>query len=101
MGGSLRIFDYYRIFARTLETLMRLNPKRKTMMHTPKPVAAFIMRISISDIPSKDTTIDLCNVKMDTKASAKDTFRSANILGNEHFLTFIQFIVASVIFVKA
>ena len=71
------------------------------MMHTPKPVAAFIMRISISDIPSKDTTIDLCNENMDTKASAKDTFRNASIFVDVHFLTFIQFIVASVIFVKA
>ena len=71
------------------------------MMHTAEPVAIFIMRISVSVMPSKDTSMDRCKEKMDTKASAKEVFRNASILAEEVLRTFIQLIVARVIFAKA
>ena len=71
------------------------------MIHTAEPVATFIIRISISDIPSKDTSIDLCKENIETKASANDIFRKVVNFGDVLFLTFIQFAVANVIFVKA
>ena len=71
------------------------------MIHTAEPVATFIIRISISDIPSKDTSIDLCKENIETKASAKDIFRNVINFADLLFRAFIHFIVASVILVKA
>ena len=52
-------------------------------------------------MPSKDTSIERCKEKMETKASAKDMFRNASIFTDVLFLALIHFIVARVIFVKA
>ena len=79
----------------------RFNPSRKTMIHTAEPVATFMIRISISVIPSKDTSIDLCKEKIETKASAKDMFRNVINFADLLFRAFIHLIVASVILVKA
>lgn len=71
------------------------------MIQTAEPVETFIMRISISDIPSKETSIDRCKENIETKASAKDIFLKVVNFADVLLLAFIQFIVASVIFVKA
>ena len=79
----------------------RLSPKRNTMMHTALPVHAFIMVISAFVIPSKVTSIERCREKIETKASAKDIFRSAIICPDALCRDLIRLIVANVIFVKA
>ena len=70
-------------------------------MHTAEPSVAFIITISASVIPSNDTSIERCNANIDTKASAKDMFRSVISVADVLRRAFMSFIVASVIFVKA
>ena len=81
--------------------LTRFNPSRKTITHTAEPREAFIITISVSVIPSKDTSIERCNANIETKASAKDMFRSVISVADVLRRTFMNFIVASVILVKA
>ena len=71
------------------------------MMQTPKPSVIFIIRISVFVIPSKETSIDLCRENIEAKASAKEIFLNAISFADVLFRAFIQFIVASVNFVKA
>ena len=71
------------------------------MIHTAEPVATFMIRISVSVIPSNDTSMDLCKENKETKASAKDMFRNVINFTDLLFLASIHFIVASVILVKA
>ena len=71
------------------------------MMHTALPVHAFIIVISAFVIPSKVTSIERCREKIETKASAKDIFRSAIICPDALCRDLIRLIVANVIFVKA
>ena len=54
----------------------RFIPSRMIIMHTAEPRVAFIITISVSVIPLNDTSIERCNAKIETKASAKDIFRS-------------------------
>ena len=61
---------------------------------------AFIITISVSVIPSNDTSIERCNANIETKASAKDMFRSVIRVADELRRAFMSFIVASVILVK-
>ncbi len=70
-------------------------------MHTAEPVAAFMMRIPNSDIPSKETSIDLCKEKIETKAVAKEIFRSVTAFAERIWRDFIRFTVEPVIFVNA
>ena len=79
----------------------RLSPSKNTIMHTAEPVATFIMRISISVIPSKETSMERCKEKIETKAAAKEMFRSVINLAEELRRAFIHFIVARVILEKA
>ena len=65
------------------------------------PVVAFIMRIPASDIPSKETSIDLCREKTETKAVAKEIFRSVTAFAERIWRDFTNFTVACVIFVNA
>ena len=81
--------------------LTRFNPSRKTITHTAEPRVAFIITISVSVIPSKDTSIERCNANIETKASANDMFRSAISVADVLRRAFMSFIVASVILVKA
>ena len=69
-------------------------------MHTAEPVATFMMRISVAVIPSKDTSIDRCSEKTETKAFAKEIFRKAVVFTEVLLRAFIHLIVASVILVK-
>ena len=80
---------------------MRFKPSRKTITHMAEPRTAFIITISVSSMPSNDTSMERCNAKMDTNASEKDIFRK---LMNAHDVLrrdFIRLIVAIVIFAKA
>ena len=70
-------------------------------MHTAEPREAFIITISVSVIPSNDTSIERCNAKMETKASAKDMFRNVINFADVLFRDLIKFTVARVILVKA
>ena len=79
----------------------KLRPSRKTIMHTAGPRAAFIITISASVTPLKVTSIERCNAKMETKASANEMFSSVMSLADVLFRAFINLIVASVILVKA
>ncbi len=79
----------------------RFSPSRNTIIHTPEPVAAFMMRIPDSLIPSKETSIDLCKEKIETKAVAKEIFRSVTAFAERIWRDFTSFTVASVIFVNA
>ena len=81
--------------------LTRFNPSKKTITHTAEPRLAFIITISVSLIPSNDTSIERCNANIETKASAKDIFRSVISVTDVLRRAFMSFIVASVIFVKA
>ena len=80
--------------------LTRFNPSKKTITHTAEPRVAFIITISVSVIPSNDTSIERCNANIETKASAKDMFRSVIRVADELRRAFMSFIVASVILVK-
>ena len=65
------------------------------------PNVKFMICISFGVIPSKDTNMDRCKAKIETKASANDMLRKA-IIGPEVLrLNLMRLIVASVIFVKA
>ena len=77
--------------------LTRFNPSKKTITHTAEPRVAFIITISVSVIPSNDTSIERCNANIETKASAKDMFRSVIRVADELRRAFMSFIVASVI----
>ena len=79
----------------------RFNPSKNTTTHTAEPRVAFIITISVSVIPSNDTSIERCNANIDTKASAKDMFRSVMSIVEVLRRDFIRLIVASVILVKA
>lgn len=70
------------------------------MMHTAEPVAKFIMRISVSVIPSKDTSMDRCKEKIETKAFAKVIFRNVSRLTDVLFRALIHRMIASMILVK-
>ena len=60
-----------------------------------------MITISVSVIPSNDTSIERCNANIETKASAKDMFRSVISVADVLRRAFMNFIVASVILVKA
>ena len=62
---------------------------------------AFIITISVSLIPSNDTSIERCNANIETNASAKDMFRNAMSVADVLRRAFMNFMVASVILVKA
>ncbi len=70
-------------------------------MHTAEPRVAFIINISVSVIPSKDTSIERCNANMETKASAKDIFRNVMSAPDVLRRDFTRLIVAIVILAKA
>ena len=70
------------------------------MVHTAEPVATFMMRISVAGIPSKDTSIDRCSEKTETKAFAKEIFRKAVIFTEVLLRPFTHLMIASVMFVK-
>ena len=70
------------------------------MTQTAEPVTMFIILISFVDIPSNDTSMDLCNEKMETKASANEIFRNIFILSGVFLLDLTKFIVAKVNFVN-
>ena len=69
-------------------------------MHTAEPVATFIMRIPVSVIPSKDTSIDRCNEKIETKAFTKEIFRKATIFADLLFRACIHLMIAREILVN-
>ena len=79
----------------------RLSPSKNTIMHTAEPVATFIMRISISVIPSKETSMERCKEKMETNAAAKEMFRNVIRLADALRRAFIHFMAARVILEKA
>ena len=81
--------------------LIRFIPSRKTIIHTADPVRIFMIRISVSVIPSKDTSIERCNEKIDTEAVAKDMFLKVRVFSDGQRLDFISLTVAKVIFIKA
>ena len=79
----------------------RFSPSKNTIMHTPLPVAPFMMRIPDSVIPSKETSIERCKEKIETKAVAKEIFRSVTAFAERIWRDFTSFTVANVIFVNA
>lgn len=85
----------------TFSLMVKLIPSRNTITHTAEPSAAFIICISLSVIPSKDVSIDRCNAKIDTNASAKDIFRSVMRVADVLCRNLTRLIVARVIFVNA
>ena len=70
-------------------------------MHTREPREAFIITISVSLIPSNDTSIERCNANIETKASANDMFRNIRSIADLLRRAFMNLIIASVILVKA
>ena len=81
--------------------LTRFSPSRNTIIHTAQPVAPFMMRIPDSVIPSNETSIERCKEKIETKAVAKEIFRSVTAFAEQIWRDFTSFTVASVIFVNA
>ena len=69
-------------------------------MHTAEPVAAFIIRIWVADIPSKDTSIDRCSEKIETKPFAKAMFRKVITFADLLFCALLHRMIARVILVK-
>ena len=69
-------------------------------MQTTEPNAALNIAVLISDISPKETSIERCKAKIETKASAKDIFLKVISLAELLFLALIRFIKASVIFAK-
>ena len=78
-----------------------IKPSEKQIMHTAEPRDAFIITISTSRIPSNDTSIERCNANIEAKASANDIFRSVTSAADLLLRAFMNFIIASVILVKA
>ena len=61
---------------------------------------AFIMRISPSVIPGKETSIDRCNANIETQLSASEILRKAMSFTELPFFNRTRFMIAKVIFVK-
>ena len=78
----------------------RFKPSRNIITHTAEPVAMFIILMSFADIPAKETSIDLCNEKIATKASANEIFRNTFTLSGVFLLDLTKFIIAKVNFVN-
>lgn len=79
---------------------MRLYPSIKTIIEITEPKTAFMMRISPSAIPGKETSIDRCNANIETQLSASERLRKAMSFEEFPFLRRARFMIEKVIFVK-
>lgn len=81
--------------------LAKNKPIKKVIAKTAKPVERFIATISEGVIPSKLTSIDRCNAKIETNPSTSNMLRREIALCDRVLLDLIRLTVAKVILVKA